>query len=49
MFEFSYCIVLDIPLVVIMPNIYNKFETAQCELQLSDDTDYSLDRQQFQD
>ena len=28
-----------------LPNIYNKFETAQCELQLSDDTDYSLDRQ----
>jgi len=32
-----------------LPNIYNKFETAQCELQLSDDTGYSLDRQQFED
>jgi len=30
-------------------NIYNKFEMAQCELELSDDTDYSLDRQQFED
>jgi len=29
--------------------IYNKFETAQCELELSDDTDYSLERQQFED
>jgi len=24
-------------------------ETSQCELELSDDTDYSVDRQQFQD
>jgi len=30
-----------------LPNIYNKFETAQSELELSDDTDYSVDRQQF--
>ena len=29
--------------------IYNKFETAQSELELSDDTDYSVDRQQFED
>ena len=28
-----------------LPNIYNKFETAQSELELSDDPDYSLDRQ----
>jgi hypothetical protein len=32
-----------------LPNIYNKFETAQIELELSDDTDYSADRQQFED
>jgi len=32
-----------------LPNIYNKFETAQSELQLSDDTDFSVDRQQFGD
>jgi len=32
-----------------LPNIYNKFETAQSELELSDDTDYSVDRQQFED
>ena len=31
-----------------LPNIYNKFETAQCELELSDDIDHSLDRQQFE-
>jgi len=30
-------------------NIYNKFETTQSELKLSDDTDYSVDRQQFED
>jgi len=27
-----------------LPNIYNKFETAQSELELSDDIDYSVDR-----
>jgi len=32
-----------------LPNIYNKFETAQSELELSDDTDYSVDKQQFED
>jgi hypothetical protein len=32
-----------------LPNIYNKFETAQSELELSDDTDHSVDRQQFED
>jgi len=32
-----------------LPNIYNKFETAQSELELSDDTDYSVDREQFED
>ena len=32
-----------------LPNIYNKFETAQSELQLSDDTDFSVDRQQIGD
>jgi len=32
-----------------LPKIYNKFETAQSELELSDDTDYSVDRQQFED
>jgi hypothetical protein len=31
-----------------LPNIYNKFETAQSELELSSDTDYSVDRQQFE-
>jgi hypothetical protein len=31
-----------------LPNIY-KFEMAQSELELSDDTHYSLDRQQFED
>ena len=32
-----------------LPNIYSKFETAQSELELSDDTDNSVDRQQFED
>jgi len=32
-----------------LSNIYNKFETAQIELELSDDTDYSVNRQQFAD
>ena len=32
-----------------LPNIYNKSENAQSELELSDDTDYSVDRQQFED
>ena len=32
-----------------LPNIYNKYEIAQSELELSDDTDYSVDRQQFED
>jgi hypothetical protein len=32
-----------------LPNIFNKFETAQSELELSDDTDHSVDRQQFED
>jgi len=32
-----------------LPYIYNKFETAQSELELSEDTDYSVDRQQFED
>jgi len=32
-----------------LPNIYNKFETAQSELDLTDDTLYSVDRQQFED
>ena len=32
-----------------LPNICNKFETAQSELELSDDTDYSVDRQQLED
>jgi len=31
-----------------LPNIYNKFETALRKLELSDDTDYSVDRQQFE-
>ena len=32
-----------------LPNIYNKFETAQSELELSGDSDHSVDRQQFED
>jgi len=32
-----------------LPNILNKFEGLQRELELSDDADYSGDRQQFQD
>ena len=32
-----------------LPNILNKFETAQTELELSDDSDLSIDRQQFED
>jgi hypothetical protein len=32
-----------------LPNIFNKFEGAQSELEFSDDTDYSVDRQQFED
>jgi len=32
-----------------LPKIYNKFETSQSELELSDDNDYSVDRQQFED
>ena len=32
-----------------LPNIYNKFETAQSKLELSDDTDHSVDRQQSKD
>jgi hypothetical protein len=32
-----------------LTNIFNKFETAQSELQLSEDTDHSVDRQQFED
>ena len=32
-----------------LPNIFNKFETAQSELELSDDNDHSVDRQQFED
>ena len=32
-----------------LPNIFNKFESAQSELELSDDTDHSIDRQQFED
>ena len=32
-----------------LPNIYNMYKTAQSELELSDDTDYSVDRQQFED
>ena len=30
-------------------NIFNKFETAQSELELPDDTDHLVDRQQFED
>jgi len=32
-----------------LSNIYNKFETAQSELELFDDVDHSADRQQFED
>jgi len=32
-----------------LPKIYNKCEAANSELKLSDDSDYSLDRQQFED
>jgi len=32
-----------------LPNIFNKFEGAQSELELSDDADYSVERQQFED
>jgi hypothetical protein len=32
-----------------LPNIYNKFKTAQSELELSDDSDHLVDRQQFED
>jgi hypothetical protein len=32
-----------------LPNIFNKSESAQIELELSDDTDHSFDRQQFED
>jgi hypothetical protein len=32
-----------------LPNIFSKFEGAQSELKLSDDTDHSVDRQQFED
>jgi len=32
-----------------LPNIFNKFETAQTEVELSDDSDHSIDRQQFED
>jgi hypothetical protein len=32
-----------------LPSIFNKFETAQNELECSDDTDRSIDRQQFDD
>ena len=28
-----------------LPNIFNNFESAQSELELSDDTDHSFDRQ----
>jgi len=34
---------------VLFPNICNKFKTAQSELDLSDDTDYAVDRQKFED
>ena len=30
-----------------LPNIFNKFETAQTELELSYGSDHSIDRQQF--
>ena len=32
-----------------LPNIFNKFEAAQSELELSDDTDHSVDRQHFEE
>jgi len=32
-----------------LPNIFNKFETAQSELELSDDNDHSINMQQFED
>ena len=32
-----------------LPNIFKKFETAQCQLELSDNTHYSVERQQFED
>jgi len=32
-----------------LPKIYNKFENSQIELELSNDTYYSVDRQQFVD
>jgi len=32
-----------------LPNIFNKFEGAQSELELADDADYSVDRQKFED
>jgi len=32
-----------------LSNIFNKFETAQSELELSDESDHSIDRQQFED
>ena len=32
-----------------LPNFLNKFEGAQSELELADDADYSVDRQQFED
>jgi len=32
-----------------LPNIFNKFETAQSELQMSDDADHPVDRQQFEE
>ena len=32
-----------------LPNIFDKFECAQSELELSDEADYSVDRQQFED
>jgi len=32
-----------------LPSIFNKFESAQNELECSDDTDHSIDRQQFDD
>jgi len=32
-----------------LPKIYNKFETSQSKLELSYDTYYTVDRQQFED
>ena len=32
-----------------LPNIFNKSEAAQSELELSDDIDHSVDRQQFEE